>query len=467
MRELKRSMYDIEKVRVETLNEKGYGVANYNGKPLYILNALPGELVIPTIVKRKKGAYYSYVKEGNIIETSRARTSPSEEAFLATSPLQILAYPEQILFKERLIKEFYFTYPQFKEEGTKDLIENLKVIPSPDAKLFKYRNKIEFAFYTEDESISLAFYKRDSKNGKVKVKGSSLISERMNNAARKIIDSLNSSYKEKLLEGRELKSLLLRESLFENKIVAILYVKSTTVNVDLLKELFDKLVSSEVLKGYTLNYSDPRSPASVTTNTLWSSENSDLVEKVGESKFTYSPESFFQINIGMFNTALLDIKQSLIQLGADLSEAKCLDIYAGVGSIGIPLSQLFQEMCGVELHSESKKYAMLNSKINDVNNYTFYQGAAEKVLLEMVGVEGYEYVILDPPRSGLHPNVIKVLLESAPQYILYMSCNPKTQAVDLSHLMNSGKYKLLSIKGYDFYPQTPHVECFAILKRTI
>ncbi len=132
-------------------------------------------------------------------------------------------------------------------------------------------------------------------------------------------------------------------------------------------------------------------------------------------------------------------------------------MYSGVGSIGLSVVGDKQNLTMIETSEESTKQAKLN--IGDRNNCEVVTATAESVLEYL---QGDEVVILDPPRAGLHKNVTSQLLDKKPPQIIYLSCNPSTQARDIK-LLTDGGYKIKSAKGYNFFPRTPHIESLIIL----
>lgn len=433
-------------LKIEKLNEKGYGVSQINGREFYILNGLPGEEVEAEILNKKRGVVYALAT--NILKRSKFRVESKDEAYLSTSPWQILSYDKQLIEKKTLIKSFYnqadsFHLPDFEIEGSKNI--------------YGYRNKMEYAFYLDDEGISLAFHKRDSKRGKIKVEGSSLASPNMNKATKLMVKLLNSSS----VKFSSLKSLVVRSSFVDERVVLLIFVKDRNLEEIGLNEKFLKnLLKEKSVKGISLIYSDPKSPASIITDKIIELGEKDLEEEIGGMKLKYSGDGFFQINPEMFSKVIEDIKTLVHELS--VSSENLLDIYAGVGSIGLNLANYFAKVTGVELHPDSKKYALQNAKINNINNYDFYQGSAEDIL-DLNNLKRYQFIIVDPPRSGVHPKLMRKIVESGPEFVLYMSCNPKTQAADLVQL--KGRYQLKQFKAYDFYPNTPHIESVALLSK--
>jgi 23S rRNA (uracil1939-C5)-methyltransferase len=134
-----------------------------------------------------------------------------------------------------------------------------------------------------------------------------------------------------------------------------------------------------------------------------------------------------------------------------------LDLYCGTGSISIYISDLVNKVKGVELVDESIRSAKENASLNDIKNVSF-ETADIKDFLTNFKEAGFNKVVLDPPRSGLHPDICEILSDAGYEKIVYVSCNPVTQARDLSIIMSKGKYKIGRIQPVDMFPQTYHIE---------
>lgn len=438
---MKREHKKVE-VKIEYYNERGYGVGFLeNGRVVNVLNAIPGEIVIAEIFKRRKGVFV-----GNaitIIEPSPQRIEPLEKHFLSTSPLQIISLDYEQEVKKDLIKGFY------KEQADITLAEFDITLPKKE---YGYRNKVEFSFYGDESGVRIAYRMRENGFFKIPIERCMLMPDEVNEVARKVVEIINANK----VEARSLKGLLVRYSFYEKKCVACLYCKDEGITLDFE---FDQKFQ-EICKSFTLFYSTPKSPANVETSLIKRyGEDTDLIEEIGGLKFKYPWNSFFQINPPEFSQALNDITEFFKDLEGS-KDVKVLDMYAGVGVIGIGVQGYVKEVMGVELFEGSKEYATFNSKQNypDKSNYNFVVAESEKEGLNYI--DSYDVIIVDPPRIGMHPKVVQKLLDSKPKYLIYLSCNPKTQAENFKLLKDF--YEIKFFKAYNFYPKTPHVESLMI-----
>jgi 23S rRNA (uracil1939-C5)-methyltransferase len=438
----------VESIKIEKLNERGYGVGFYENKEIWVLNALPGELVRVMVFKRKKDILFATAEE--ILEKSPFRLPAQEDHFLACSPWQILTFEKENEAKKALIQdfnsEFEVSLPSFEVAS--------KPLDNTDPKLYGYRNKVEYSFYGhDDESLEFAFFKREGNKGKYPHKGCDLANDRMNMVANQILEVLN----DKNIVAKKLKTLLIRYSIFEDKVVAGLFVKDDKIN--LKEEDFGDIFENGE-DSFCLIFSNPKSPASVVDEIQVQIGDSSLVEKVLGINLKYDFTGFFQVNVPMFEVAVTKIKSYLDKITQELGKKpNIIDLYAGVGTIGLALADSTSKVLGIEIFPGTKQKALENAKLNNIENFEFEEIAAENAT-EMLG--NTEVLIVDPPRIGLHQKVLDKIVETKPKYIIYLSCNPHTQAQNMGFLKDF--YNIEEFEAYNFYPRTPHVEALAILK---
>ncbi len=169
--------------------------------------------------------------------------------------------------------------------------------------------------------------------------------------------------------------------------------------------------------------------------------------------YQVSSESFFQVNPWISTELFRYVKEIT-------SKAKnVLDLYCGVGTMGLQIAKKVEHVTGIEVVAKAIMNAMLNAKLNQVSNVSFHLGKVE-ALVSKIPME-FDTVILDPPRSGMDGDSLSFLLEKKPTKIIYISCNPMTLVRDLKKLLCS--YQILSVRGFDMFPYTKHVECVCVL----
>ena len=412
-----------------------------DGRKAFVWGGLPKELVTIRVTKKKSHFVEGVVTE--IIEKSPERITPRDEnSYLSTSPWQIMPMSSEQSHKASLIKEAFLLH-------NITLPEKIEIFS--DGVEFNYRNKVEFSWFgdtTENstkETLDLAFFKRGGK-GKVIVDGTSLAHPSINKLAIEIRDLLRT----KPIVARQLKTLLIRSDQQGNAVWQ-LYVKDKIEN--LISDDEAKLLSAA---GGEIIYSDPKSPASRITERLNKFGDTTLSDTILGVAFNYACEGFFQVNIPVYEKALSDMK-AWINCNEKLP---ILDLYSGVGTIGLTIGG--DDVTLVEINEHAVAEMQRNiAKLNRPSAKAIL--APSEKSLECI--TGEQIVIVDPPRAGLHADVTNRLLETEPPRIIYLSCNPVTQARDVSLLQE--KYKIVHHQGYNFFPRTPHIEHLVVLDKNI
>lgn len=423
-------------VKLEKIINGGQTIGkDQNCKKILVWGGLPGEIVEVDLRKQKSSWAEGVVT--NVILASKDRIEPTDkESFISSSPWQIMSYKTEVKFKKQLIKD---AFEQFKIE----LPAKTEVIS--DNKFFGYRNKMEFSFWWDnnDNKVKLALFNRGSHN-KIAINKSALAMPQINKSANSILELIQSNDS---IQARDLKTLIVRSSQ-SGDIVAQLYVKKQDFPI-ISKSQFDNLN----IKGFSVIYSNPKSPASVITNKLQDFGDLKLSDKLLGQDFQYNAEGFFQINIPVYELVLKDIKKFIDE------NKEVIDLYSGVGTIG--LSTTNGSLVSIESNPSSYEELVNNVSKTSRTNVTTLNNEAEKSLENL---DPNSLVIVDPPRAGMHENLTKHLYDFGPDKIIYLSCNPVTQARD--YFLLKDKYRVILNKGYNFFPRTPHIEHLLVLAKT-
>lgn len=413
----------MEKVAIEKLVFGGQGLGTMaDGRKVFVWNALPGETVRIRVIKKKKSYVEAIAEE--IVEPSSERAQPEEENYLATSPWQMMAYEAENKYKKSITEEL------FRREKVPLSGFKLKFPQSQ----WHYRNKMEYSFWGDDDGLHLALHQRGS-HGKQIVQGSKLALPAIDKAANAICEQLNDLQ----MRAGDLKTIIVRAS----------QKGEAAVSVFTKLEKFPELKLTEELKGLRVYHSNPRSPASVPTKLLYELGDPLLEDELLGKPYVYDVDSFFQVNVPIFEEALQSIR-------SHVSEPGITDMYAGVGSIGLSVGADTVDL--VELDPATVRMASQNASRAEGMAVNVIGTSTEKALEY---VTGDRPVIFDPPRAGLHPDVVSRVLEARPPKVIYLSCNPSTQARDLAHLQE--EYEIVFFEAYNFFPRTPHIETLAIL----
>lgn len=400
-----------------------------DGRKAFVWGGLPGETVEIQITKKK-----SKLAEGvvtNVTTPSKARVEPQDpESFLSTSPWQIMDFLSEQHYKSALIEEAFELH---------DIVLPGAIEVFSDEVTYGYRNKMEFSWWWDNDSVQLdlAFFRRGT-HGKIPVEGSSLARPEINALALRIRDLLRT----KEIEARSLKTLMIRADQ-SGSCVWQLYIKDEIENLITIAD-----AASLDAQGGEVIYSDPKSPASRITKRLAEFGDVILSDRILDIPFRYATESFFQVNIPVYEQALRDMREFV-------STDKVIDLYSGVGSIGLTIGGKSPTLIEID-----------ESAVNEMKHNIGQLGSGAHAVLA-ASERALDYlthtatVIVDPPRAGLHMDVVDKLLDIQPPRIIYLSCNPVTQARDIALL--AGKYGIKHHRGYNFFPRTPHIEHLVVL----
>lgn len=411
-----------EEVRIDKLVHGGQGIGTLaDGRRVFVWNALPGEKVKVGLIKTKRNYAEGIAEE--ILEASPHRQTPRDAAYLSTSPWQVMAFTEENRQKQAILLE------TMQREGV-DLPEKLPFFAGKHT--WHYRNKMEYSFWADDSGLHLALYNRGTHQKQI-VDGSSIVMPAIDEAAQRIVSILNKHR----IRGSQLKTLVIRANQ-KNEVVAALFVKEKSFPE--ISEL------SSLVKGLAVYFSNPKSPASIISDTLKIYGDVSLSDSIMGTEIAYDVNSFFQVNLEAFELAMQHIQQS----SANVSPI--VDMYSGVGTIGVPLAA--DSLIEVDPHNIEM------AKHNSSGKSSVIHASAEESLQH---IPSQGTLIVDPPRAGLHQKVVRQLLLSKPEQIIYLSCNPITQARDLALLQSA--YSLEVLEGYNFFPRTPHIESLSIMRR--
>lgn len=405
-------------LRFEKVVPSGQALAYHDGKALFCMGPVPGETCEVNIVKTASS--YILARLVKVVESSTHRTGKG--ALLPYAPWASLDYEYQLELKAAMLGEAF---------GRLDL-KIAGVIPSPIK--HHYRNKLTFALRMIDGQLKMGMYERRSRSFFMTPDGCSLGDAKLNTMAEAVYDRLRA------MDGAELvESLRLRTNQIGD-IVAVVMLKKR-------KKADWQSLRVPGLAGLIVRTKDER---------VWSIGMTTLTDAIGTVEVDYPADEFMQVNLPAFELALKAITEQITP------DNKVMDLYGGAGAIGLPLAQTTgATVLGVEINAESVRLAKAAAERQAILNYKVTTASADA--LEDTLFDGIDTVIVDPPRAGLSRQLTDQLLRLAPQRIIYLSCDPTTQARDVAALAVT--YSASEVTGYDFYPQTPHTESLIILNK--
>jgi 23S rRNA (uracil1939-C5)-methyltransferase len=447
---------DIVELEISDLAYGGTSVAKVNGFVVLVYGGIPGDVVKAEITKKKTN--YAEAKLLEITRESELRTKPScsHFGFCGGCTWQNLKYEEQVRFKTKFVKDSLERIGGFTDPP----VEN--ALGSDD--VFYYRNKMEYAFSPHPgKKLVLGLHPRKRFDLVFDLKECFLQSKTANG----IVDSVRRFAKEKNLSAynQRTKSGLLRYLVIkEGK-----NTDSTMVNLVTYKGDFRPagdfstglLSSFPNVKSVVRNINSRLAQIAVGEEEELLGGERIITEKLGEFTFEISSNSFFQTNPRQAQR----LYEIVLDVAALQGDEEVLDLYCGNGTISLFLSRAAKKVIGVESLEEAVQNARRNAELNGVSNCEFIRGEAKAVLRDFEQSKTIPHlVVIDPPRAGLHPRVIKSLLSMKPQKIVYVSCNPTTLARDLTAFCRQD-YKLEKVKPVDMFPHTFHIESVAKLLR--
>ena len=453
---------------IDTANE-GLAIGRCeDGRIIQVKHAVPGDVADVIALEKRKGMYIT--RPTHISKISSYRTDPfcSHFGTCGGCKWQHMQYAAQLQFKEKTVQDAY------KRIGELDISLLRPIVGAPEDRY--YRNKLEFTasdqrWLTEDELMirdeitdkdGIGFHLPGSFDKVLDVKRCYLQPDPSNDIrlfVKKICkDNHWSFFNLKSKEGF-IRNLILRNNLQGDWMVVIVVGQhdegKMQILVDDLAKQFPQIVSLHSCVNTKVN--DSIHDLGV------KHENGQLtiVETLDHVRFHIGPKSFFQTNSVQ--------ARKLYSLAEELAGIKpnenVYDLYCGVGSLGIYMARKAGRVVGIEQIAEAIEDAKENARLNNVDNIHFQVGTVEKIL-DPAFVSQYgkpDVIITDPPRAGMHPDVIGHLLHAEPSRIVYVSCNPATQARDIKMLAD--RYTLTSAVPVDMFPHTHHIECIALLQR--
>ena len=442
-------------VKIEKTEFPSIGIGYYGDKKIYAKNSFEGQLIKGRVKKKRKG--YIEVKVVDVEERADYEIEPKCSHFgvCGGCSSQTLTYEKQLEFLSDEIKTLF-------EDANVDM-GDFEGIEGSELQ-FEYRNKMEFTFgdFEKGGELTLGMHMRNKSFGIINVHECQIVDEdyrRIINETVKYFRTQDLPYYRVMKREGYLRHLVIRKAKNTGEIMINL-VTTTQIDFDLaeytdiLKNIqFDgNLVS--ILHTENDSLSDAVIPERV--NLLYGVDN--IKENIHGLKFKISPFSFFQTNTKGAEGLYSIVKEYM----SDSKDKVVFDLYCGTGTIGQVVASKAKKVIGIELIEEAVEAAKENAKVNGLENCEFLAGDVVEVIKTVK--DKPDIIILDPPRSGVHPKALDYVIKFNSKEIIYVSCNPKTLVNDLA-VLNSAGYKVLKTRVKDMFAQTPHVETIALLQR--
>ena len=397
------------KVKIEKLDHFGRGICFVNDKICFVEDTLEGEEVNIKITLEKKKFLIGKVKDYYKISKDRIEEKCPYKDKCGGCNLSHLKFEKENEYKCQKVKEIMHKYADIPNILIKDCVSSDE---------YNYRNKITL----HGERNLLGYYKKNS-NDIVPIKKCLLVDEKIN----RIIKILND-----MDYHNNYENVIIRCSNDSEEVMI-----SISGEINDYEKLFDYcdslIINEKVIKG-----------------------DETIISFIGTKKYEITDKVFFQVNKKLTEYLYNEVRKIIEQE----KPKKVLDLYCGAGTIGIYISELVDEVIGVESFDKSIESANKNKELNKVNNIRFINDKVENVIEDIK--DNVDLVIVDPPRSGLDNKTIEVLLDMKCNNVVYVSCDPVTLARDIKLL--SKNYETTYIKPFNMFSKTYHVECVCLLK---
>ncbi|MDP2712428.1 MAG: 23S rRNA (uracil(1939)-C(5))-methyltransferase RlmD [Solirubrobacteraceae bacterium] len=433
-------------LRIDALAYGGNGIARLEGYVVFVSGAIPGDRVRAVVTKRKRG--YAEARTLDVLEPSPERIVPLADH--PGAPWQVLPYERQLAVKQEQVRD------ALTRIGHLDGFELDEIVPAVEQ--WRYRNKLEYSFGTDaDGALICGFHAPGSWHQIVAVSDCLLASERSNVAREQVLAWCRAQGLE-AFDRRTHTGLLRNLVVREGRRTGQLQVRLVTGPGELDGASLAAAVDCD---GLTWTRTDALAETTQGGVTEIVAGAPSLEEELCGLRFLISPHAFFQTN-----TEMAEVLYGVAAQRADLKGwERVYDLYCGIGTVGLSLAARAGEVWGLEIIPEAVANAISNARRNEVKNARFFAGDVRLALRELVDEANRPDVcVIDPPRAGLSQKVVRRVIEAAPRRIVYISCNPTTLAPNAAQLVETG-YVLRRVSPVDMFPQTPHIECVAVLDR--
>ncbi len=450
-------------IKITDLAFGGKGLAKLDGFPVFVDHTLPGDTVLVRISKKKKS--YAEGKLLNIIEPSPLRTKPLCEysGYCGGCRWQELPYEMQLQYKKKHVEDSLAHIGLLKDIPVKNVISSDRIT--------EFRNKMEFSCSNRQwlmpeelenpdiiKGFGLGLHVPGTFDKVIDIKNCAI----QPHTGNRILSTIRKFIKNSKIPGYDLRShegfwrfiMLKNSSAFNTWMVNIVTKEE---NDELLIPFAEQLMEEyPEIKSVMNNITAKKSGVATGEYEKNLSGDSFIMEQLGNYIFKISANSFFQTNTRGAEKLYSIVSDYALLKGNET----VFDLYSGTGTIPIWLSGSAGEIVGIEIVESAVMDAEKNAKLNSIENCHFFTGDIKEVLPTIN--KKCDLMIIDPPRVGMHKDVVEQVLKLGPEKIVYVSCNPATLARDLG-MLKSG-YTAIEVQPVDMFPHSFHIESVALLK---
>jgi len=464
---MKFSEGEIIDLDIKSLAYGGMGISYYNDMVVFVRGGIPGEKLKAKISKRKKNYLEAYALE-KIRKSKKSVDPPCEHFGICGGCLfQNLDYKEQLNQKYIQVKDL------FTRIGGIQTLPINKIVGCKNQ--YNYRNKMEFSYSSNrwiqnlgektplDNLNAFGLHVR-GRYDKIADINECHINGDLSNKIFKSLKNILSNQKIEPFNAKNktgfLRNIIIREGHSTRQILINLITTSSNTKIlsPIVKILTDEFLEIKSIIN-TIVKPNSGSLMSEKEEIIWGEDY--ISENIGQYLYKISSNSFFQTN-SIQAKVLYDL---IIKICEFKGDEVVYDLYCGTGSIGIYAAKYVKMVYGVEIVMSSVIDAIENAKNNNIKNIQFFHGDLINTFQnnqELKLIENPDIIILDPPRAGIHSNTLIDIIKFNAKKIIYVSCNPSTQARDVNILIKNG-YSIKNIQPVDMFPHTPHIENIALL----
>lgn len=437
-------------LEIDDLAFGGNGVARLDGYVLFVTGAIPGDKVRAVVTKRKR--HYGEARTLEVVTPSPERVAPVADH--PGAPWQVLPYARQLEIKQAQVADALTRIGRLEGFELQDIV--------PAVEQWRYRNKLEYSFGAgPDGALLCGFHAPGSWETIVGLDDCLLASERGNEIREQVLGWAREQGLtpfDRRTHAGLLRNLVVREGRRTGEFQARLVVADGPEAERIDTDSLHRAVDADAIM---ITRTDALGETTAGGDTEIVVGPPKLTEELGGLTFGISPTAFFQTNTEM--------AERLYGVAAEVADLqgweRVYDLFCGIGTVGLSLAQRAGEIWGVEIVEEAVADAIENARRNDVSSARFFAGDVRLALRDLVERAGKpDVLVVDPPRAGLSQKVVRRIIEAGPKRVVYISCNPTTLAPNAAQLVEAG-YVLRRVRPVDMFPQTPHIECVALLER--
>ena len=451
---------DILELEIENMGINGEGVAKADGFPVFVKDAVQGDVCSIKLTKVKKDYAYGHLLEVRIPSVYRVKEACPAAKRCGGCSLQAVSYERQLRFKEDRVYDCLKRIGKIDEEVLKEAVEEAFGAENP----FRYRNKAQYPIGRDkDGNVTAGFYAARS-HTIVPVSDCLLLPEEFSEILELVLDIIRekkiSVYDETTKKGL-IRHLLLKKAFATGQTMAVLVINGQGFEPE--EEVVSCLKRSGKIDTALININTDNTNVILGKNERILFGEGYITDILCGLKFRISAASFYQIN----PYTAEKIYETVLEYACLSGDEEVWDVCCGIGTISLFLALSARKVVGIEISYQAIEDAKKNAEINNITNSEFICAAAEDILPGMVEKQNgpVDVIIMDPPRSGMERKALDAVIKAFPERIVYVSCDPATMARDVKILSESG-YKLRKYRPFDQFCQTYHVETCVLLTKT-